>query len=182
MAGRATVADGRLTIRPLVAAGVVLGVGLGGFVDGIVLHQLLQWHHMLTSHGGYPADSVAGLETNTLWDGLFHAATWLATVVGLWLLWRAARRADVPWSGRVFTGALALGWGGFNLVEGIVDHHILTIHHVRHSGSEALPWDLAFLAFGAALVVAGWLLVRAGQRERTAGDSPAPSREQARQS
>ncbi len=29
--------------------GIVLGVGLGGFVDGILLHQLLQWHHMLTS-------------------------------------------------------------------------------------------------------------------------------------
>jgi Predicted membrane protein (DUF2243) len=28
--------------------GILLGVGLGGFVDGIVLHQILQWHHMLT--------------------------------------------------------------------------------------------------------------------------------------
>ena len=60
--------------------GILLGMGLGGFVDGIVLHQILQWHHMLTSAGGHPASTVAGLETNTLWDGLFHAATWLATV------------------------------------------------------------------------------------------------------
>ncbi len=29
----------------------ILGVGLGGFVDGIVLHQVLQWHHMLSSTG-----------------------------------------------------------------------------------------------------------------------------------
>ena len=29
-------------------AGIVLGIGLGGFFDGIVLHQILQWHHMLT--------------------------------------------------------------------------------------------------------------------------------------
>lgn len=28
--------------------GFLLGIGFGGFVDGIVLHQLLQWHHMLT--------------------------------------------------------------------------------------------------------------------------------------
>ena len=73
--------------------GILLGIGLGGFVDGIVLHQILQWHHMLTSAGGHPATTVAGLETNTLWDGLFHAATWLATVAGLYGLWRATRRA-----------------------------------------------------------------------------------------
>jgi uncharacterized membrane protein len=27
------------------AAGIFLGLGLGGFFDGIVLHQILQWHH-----------------------------------------------------------------------------------------------------------------------------------------
>ena len=31
------------------SAGILLGVGLGGFFDGIVLHQLLQWHHMITN-------------------------------------------------------------------------------------------------------------------------------------
>jgi hypothetical protein len=45
--------------------GLFLGIGLGGFVDGIVLHQILQWHHMLTSEGDYPKTTVAGLETNT---------------------------------------------------------------------------------------------------------------------
>ena len=181
MAGRAGGAVSRYTIKPLVAAGIALGIGLGGFVDGIVLHQMLQWHHMLTSHGDYPPNTVAGLEVNTLWDGIFHAGTWLATAVGLWLLWRAARRADVPWSGRAFTGALAIGWGGFNLVEGIVDHHILTIHHVRYSGSRALPWDLAFLAFGALLVLAGWMLIRAGRRESPEQDVPAPAQRQVQQ-
>ena len=29
--------------------GILLGVGLGGFVDGMMLHQILQWHHTLTS-------------------------------------------------------------------------------------------------------------------------------------
>jgi uncharacterized membrane protein len=32
-----------------VSAGIFFGLGLGGFFDGIVLHQLLQWHHMLSS-------------------------------------------------------------------------------------------------------------------------------------
>ena len=149
--------------RPLVLPGLLLGIGLGGFVDGIVLHQMLQWHHMLTSHGDYPATTVAGLEVNTLWDGIFHAATWLATATGLWLLWRTARRGDVAWSGRALAGLLAAGWGLFNLVEGIVDHHILTIHHVRDDVENTLPWDLGFLAFGALLVAAGWWLYRTAE-------------------
>ena len=67
---------------PLIVAGILLGIGLGGFVDGIVLHQILQWHHMLTS-AGYPATSLGNLEVNTLWDGLFHATTWVMTALGL---------------------------------------------------------------------------------------------------
>ena len=35
--------------RPLVTAGLVLGLGMGGFVDGIVFHQLLQTHNMLSA-------------------------------------------------------------------------------------------------------------------------------------
>jgi uncharacterized membrane protein len=45
-----------------ITGGVLLGLGLGGFVDGIVLHQILQWHHMLTDYGDYdrfPPGTVA---------------------------------------------------------------------------------------------------------------------------
>jgi uncharacterized membrane protein len=35
---------------------------MGGFFDGIVLHQILQWHHMLSS--AHPADSLAALQLN----------------------------------------------------------------------------------------------------------------------
>lgn len=155
-------------LRPIVVAGTVLGVGLGGFVDGIVLHQMLQWHHMLSSEGGYPTTTVAGLEVNTLWDGIFHAATWVMTVLGLALLWRAGERPGARWSGRAFVGALAVGWGLFNLVEGVVDHHILGIHHVREDVEHVLLWDLGFLTLGALLVVGGWLVIR------SAGSAGAP--------
>lgn len=139
--------------------GVLLGLGLGGFVDGIVLHQILQWHHMLTSEGSYPQTTVAGLEANTLADGLFHASTWILAAVGVWLLWGAARTHGGVGPGRVLAGWMLVGWGLFNLVEGIVDHHILGIHHVR-AGENELAWDLGFLALGAALLVGGWLLTR----------------------
>jgi uncharacterized membrane protein len=146
-------------------SGLVLGVALGGFIDGIVLHQILQWHHLLTSEGSYPATSVAGLEANTLADGLFHAGTWLAVVAGVWLLWRGDPDAAEPTSGRVLLGWMLVGWGLFNLVEGLVNHHLLGLHHVREGSSET-AWDLAFLVFGLALVVVGGVLAR--QRERVA--------------
>ncbi len=153
--------------RPLLVPGVLLGIGLGGFVDGILLHRILQWHHMLTAHGDYPATTVAGLEVNTLWDGLFHATTWVATLAGIWLLWRTARRDDIAWSYQALAGLLALGWGLFNLVEGTIDHHILTIHHVRDDVADPLAWDLGFLGLGLLLVAIGWWLYR-----RAATSSP----------
>ena len=147
------------------APGILLGIGLGGFVDGIVLHQILQWHHMLSATEDHPVTTVAGLETNTLWDGLFHAATWVAVAVGVWILWR--RTTNWRWAigGRAFAGWLLVGWGLFNVVEGIVDHHILGIHHVRHGGNE-MGWDLGFLAFGAILTLGGWLLARSDEPRR----------------
>ena len=147
---------------PLVAAGLLMGAGLGGFVDGIVLHQIMQWHNMLSNR--LPPDNLVAAKVNMYWDGIFHAAVWVLTVVGLRLLWGAARRPEVPWSGRTFVGGLLLGWGLFNLIEGVIDHQLLQLHHVREYTSDPWPWDLAFLGFGAGLVALGGLLIRAGRR------------------
>lgn len=136
---------------------ILLGVGLGGFVDGIVLHQLLQWHHMLSAR--YPADSLANLQLNTLADGLFHAGTWLVTLVAVLLAWRAAIAVRARPPGRVLAGGFLAGWGGFNLVEGLVDHHILAIHHVR-PGPDQVLYDVGFLVWGATMLVAGAYLMR----------------------
>jgi uncharacterized membrane protein len=111
------------------AGSVLLGLGLGGFFDGIVLHQILQWHHMLSAVK--PIDTVRGLEINTLGDGLFHLGTYSLTVAGLVLLWRRLHQQHRQVPPVTLIGGLLLGWGVFNLVEGLVDHHILQIHHVR---------------------------------------------------
>lgn len=147
---------------PLVSAGVLLGVGLGGFVDGILFHQILQWHNMLSSR--IPPTDLVAMKTNMLWDGLFHAFTWLTTVVGLGVLWRAGQRADVPWSTQTFVGSLLLGWGLFNVVEGIIDHQLLELHHL-HPGEGQLAWDVGFLVVSALLVVGGWALVHRGRND-----------------
>jgi uncharacterized membrane protein len=156
------------TRRPLTLAGIWLGLGLGGFFDGIVFHQILRWHHMLTS-AGYPPTSVANLDLNTLADGLFHAATYLFTLIGLAVLWRASTRAGIAWSARVLIGAMLIGWGAFNLVEGLIDHQIIEIHHVRDDlppGPAKLAWDIGFLAWGALMLAGGWLLIRTAHARR----------------
>lgn len=146
-------------IGPLVSAGILLGAGLGGFADGIVLHQILQLHNMMSAR--IPPDNLLDVKINMVWDGLFHAGVWLMTVAGLALLFRAGGRADVRWCARAFIGSLLLGWGLFNLIEGIIDHHILGIHHVMEYAADKLPADLAFLAFGLLLSMVGlWLIGR----------------------
>ena len=148
-----------------VAAGVLLGLGLGGFFDGIVLHQLLQWHHMLTS-AGYPADSVENLRINTLWDGIFHASTYVFVVLALIVLWRHARRMHFVWSTKLILGTLLIGFGLFNVGEGIVNHQLLGLHHVNETvpREQWIYWDVGFLVWGAAMLVVGWLLPMAGRR------------------
>ncbi|MFC0134318.1 DUF2243 domain-containing protein [Massilia eurypsychrophila] len=154
------------------SAGVWLGLGLGGFFDGIVLHQILQWHHMLTS-AGYPADSVETLKVNTFWDGMFHASTYIFVAIGLAVLWRAARRPHLPWSGKMLAGSMLMGFGIFNVVEGIVNHHILQIHHVNETvpANQWIYWDGGFLLWGAAMLIGGRLLLNAGKRDTAAPPS-----------
>jgi uncharacterized membrane protein len=143
---------------PLAVPGVLLGIGLGGFVDGILLHQILQWHHMISAEE--PTSTVLGLERNTLGDGWFHAVTWVAVVVGVALLWSRLRFAGRSAPAGELWGWVLVGWGVFNLVEGVINHHVLGLHHVRDDLGAPLGWDLAFLALGAALVVGGYLLAR----------------------
>jgi uncharacterized membrane protein len=155
---------GELTRRPLISAATLLGIGMGGFVDGIMFHQILQLHNMLSAV--CPPTTLVNVEINMVWDGLFHAFTWTMTAIGLTLLWRAGQRTDVPWSTRTFVGSLLFGWGLFNLVEGIIDHHILNIHHVVEQTGH-LPWDVAFLASGLILILAGWAVIRSGRDDVT---------------
>ena len=164
MAARAEFFDTTTTTAPKAPA-FIMGLGLGGFIDGIVLHQILQWHHMLTGdNGGEPMDTLAGLETNTLVDGFFHLTTWILVATAMLLTVRAWQRRELapPW--RTHFGLLLAGWGTFNVVEGLIDHQLLGIHHVRDDLGAPLGWDLAFLGFGVLLSAVGVALTRSGER------------------
>ncbi len=167
---------------PSKVAGLLFGLGFGGFVDGILLHQVLQWHHMISHVEGYPTDTLAGLEANVLADGFFHVAAWVLVFAGsvaTLVAWRQGRLAP-SWS--FHFGLVLAGWGIFNLVEGVVDHHLLGVHHVRDDLGAPLSWDVGFLVLGALLLAGGWLLHRRGLRavEARAGAPTDPVRRGAR--
>ena len=146
----------------LIAAGALLGIGLGGFMDGIVFHHILQWHSMLSSI--VVPNDLASMQENMFADGFFQVIMWSMIVAGICVLWRAGKNPNVPWSTRTFLGALLFGWGALDVVEGIVNHHILGLHHVN-PGPNQLAWDLVYLAIGVILAGIGWGLVRAGRRD-----------------
>jgi uncharacterized membrane protein len=160
--------------RAPLAGGIFLGLGLGGFFDGIVLHQILQWHHMATSAGlpvegvASASEALANLRHNTILDGLFHAATYFFVLIGIALLWRAARRQHAPLPSPFLIAPLLIGFGLFNLVEGLVNHQLLGLHHVNETvpRGQWIYWDLGFLVWGAAMLIGGWLLWRREQRGR----------------
>ncbi len=141
---------------PLTAAATVLGIGIGGFIDGIVFHQILQWHEMISNK--IPPVTYIAKSVNMFWDGIFHAFTLMVTMTGVILLWKLLKRNNIDHSGNLLAGGLLLGWGLFNLLEGIADHQILKLHNVREVTSDKQAWNLGFLALSVVLIIAGLLI------------------------
>lgn len=156
-----------LGVRGLLLPGALLGFGLGGFFDGILLHQILQWHHLLSLVEG---EAFLDLRTQVLADGLFHAVMYVLAMLGLWLLWR--RRAALPRAGaggRLWGGAL-LGFGTWHLLDTVLVHWVLGLHRIRVDVADPLPWDLGWgIAFGVLPVMAASFLLR---RPRNGGAAP----------
>ncbi len=137
--------------------GGILGFGLGGFFDGILLHQVLQWHHLLSLVPG-----VDDLRLQVLWDGLFHALMYVISAVGLWGLWRA-HRCGAKIGGAALYGALLMGSGSWHIVDGILSHWVLGIHRIKIDVAQPLLWDLAWFAvFGLTPFVLGWSMTGKG--------------------
>lgn len=142
--------------KRFVLAGILLGMGFAGFFDGIFLHQIMQWHHMLSSVR--PMTNMRDVKMQSVADGLFHAADYFLVIIGVHLLWRSHLADELPKSTQPFLGLIILGAGLFNTFEGIIDHEILGIHHV-HSGAHYILWDLGFLAVGIGMIIVGYKLV-----------------------
>lgn len=137
------------------ASALAVGFALSGFFDGVLLHQILQWHHLLSLVPG-----ITDLRQQILWDGYFHVAMYLVAILGLIGLWRARRRASV---GTVLYGWLLMGFGLWHVVDAVLSHWVLGIHRIRVDSAYPLLWDLGWLAvFGLLPLGIGWMLTRRG--------------------
>jgi uncharacterized membrane protein len=144
-------------------AGGLIGFAVGGFFDGILLHQLLQWHHLLS--GWRPGDTVSLMRMHITWDGVFHAAHYLFLAFGLALLWPRPEES----SGRRFGAWFAIGFGLWHVVDAVLIHWILGMHRIRQDADNPLFWDLLFFGLGVVAMLLGALWLRRGPRI-----SPAP--------
>jgi uncharacterized membrane protein len=133
---------------------LTFGVGTGALADGIVLHQVLQWHHLVSSKTSDA--TVAGLEDNTLADGIFHVVFLIVLLAGAALI--VGRRLEP----RPFTGLLLVGWGLFHVADQLLFHLALGAHHIREGVDNQELYDWGFFAVGLALIAAGALVLRGG--------------------
>jgi uncharacterized membrane protein len=154
---------------PLMSAGTVLGMGLGGFADGIALHQILQWHEMLTAK--IPADTFVNKSVNMFWDGIFHAFTLLTTILGVYLLFKVLHRPMIVKDGSLLIASMLGGWGIFNLIEGFIDHHLLKLHNVYEYSGYRDWYNYGFLTFGAILLLPGLIISHKYFNRKTAGQA-----------
>jgi uncharacterized membrane protein len=144
------------TRRRLAWAGAVIGFSLGGFFDGILLHQVLQWHHLFSL---VPGEMWRDIRNQILMDGWFHVLHYAIALVGLWLLWSARAGFAGLGSGRGLLGAALLGFSVWQFVDVVLFHWILMIHRIRVDIANPLAYDLGWLAaFGVTTLCAGlWL-------------------------
>jgi uncharacterized membrane protein len=138
----------------LITGSFILGFGFLGALDGIIFHQLLQWHsvYMDTTRPG-----------QIMSDGWFHLAVSIALVAGGILLWLGGNPGDHSRGIQMLLGGFLIGGGTFNFVEGLINHHILQIHRVKPGDPNALAYDLAFLASGLILAGIGLFLYRSAK-------------------
>jgi uncharacterized membrane protein len=140
-------------------AGYLLGFSLGGFFDGILLHQILQWHHLLS---GVQGGLLRDLRMQVMADGIFHLLMYVIALAGLWSLWRSRHLAQRPDGARLLADAL-VGFGAWHVVDAVVSHWTLGIHRIRMDAANPLLWDIAWLVvFGLVPLVAGIIMRRRG--------------------
>ena len=129
-----------------------------GAMDGIIFHQLLQWHSVV-------------METNRsgqiISDGIFHFSVTIALVTGGFILWLAGNPSDQNQGIKQVFSLFLIGTGLFNLIEGVINHHILQIHRVKPGDPNALSYDIAFLLIGVILFLIGVFMKKSADQYGT---------------
>ncbi len=151
--------------RSVLFTGILIGIGIAGFLDETIFHQLLQWHAF------YWATNEHG---HILSDGLFHLFSTLLLLWGLFRVWQGrAQWMDV--SGPIIVAGILMGAGGFNFYDGIIQHAILHLHlvnehvcnlSVTHGNNtlgncpQDIPYEVVWDIVGFIILAIGFLLWR----------------------
>lgn len=147
------------SLRASLVTGLMLGVGIAGFIDEALFHQVLQWHNFYWNtdeHG------------RILSDGLFHVGSTLVLLWGAGRLWRGRATSD-PLRSKAILAGILIGAGGFNAYDGIVQHLIFHFHLVNEyvcpqpmNGGNSIvtcprdiPYEVVWIAVAAAVTGAG---------------------------
>ncbi|MDI7743636.1 DUF2243 domain-containing protein [Lysinibacillus fusiformis] len=128
-------------------SGIFFGLGFVAFIDEAVFHQLLHWHHFYDK-----STTSIGLIS----DGIFHAFSWFATVVALFML--ADIRKRKVWDAKSWSGAAILGAGVFQLYDGIIQHKIMRLHQIRYV-AEVIYYDIVWNVIAGCMIVIGLVLL-----------------------
>jgi uncharacterized membrane protein len=147
-----------------IAGPVLTGLTFGALLDGVVFHQVLQWHHVWS--GRHTDETLAGLRYNVFIDGVFQLAVVVLLAVAVALL----TRTRAPWP--TIVGGVLLGWGLFNVADQLVFHLALHAHHIREDVADPAVWDWSFFAAGVAMTVIGGLIVVRARQRTAPADSP----------
>jgi uncharacterized membrane protein len=144
------------TLRPLKWAGFLVGISLGGFFDGILLHQILQWHHLLSN-----VQALQDMRTQVLADGLFHALMYVIALVALYKLWRAREVFSSPGADTLLWAMALVGFGAWHVLDSVLSHWLTGIHRIKSDSPNPLAWDILwFVAFGLVPLWLGWVIKR----------------------
>jgi uncharacterized membrane protein len=147
--------------RKSAISAILIGIGIAGLIDIIIFHAILQWHH--TSSHMITPNTIESLQINILHDGVFLTFSLIITISGIIILWvsQSSKNKDYFLSyKRSFIGLVFIGFGGFNTIEGIINHHILQMHHVIEV-ADPFIFDLTFLVIGGlAFLTLGALMLK----------------------
>ena len=133
-------------------SGILFGVGVAGFIDETVFHQILHWHHFY---------DLSTTDVGLVSDGLLHAFSWFATIAGLFLVADLRRRGSFV--AQRWAGGLLLGLGAFQLYDGLFQHKVLGIHQIRYV-DDLLVYDIVWNVVAVLALAVGAGLTDASRR------------------
>lgn len=148
------------------AGWLLLGFSLGGFFDGIVLHQILQWHHLLS---GLDGPRAADIRFQILADGLFHLLMYVVALTGAALLVAARASGRRGGTSSEILRRVLIGFAVWHVADAFLSHWLLGLHRIKMDSETPLVWDMAWLLiFGLAPLLLAALLPNRGGPSRGA--------------